>query len=71
MTFKIATYDPVTNTIPMWWSKFYNIMEARGGSVFDNYHDELAKHNAIHTEGYGYIEFETEEDFVVFKLKFS
>lgn len=71
MVFKVATYDTVNNIIPRWWNNFYESVALKPGSIYDNYHIEIAKHNAVHPDGLSYIEFDSEEDYVIFRLKVS
>jgi hypothetical protein len=80
--FKLATY---LRNCPVEWQNFekyilelYNLVNTYGNEenkIFRNGIDlELEKYNAkfIHDSNSGYsVEFETEEDLLVFKLKFS
>ena len=62
----------------LWWNRFSNhVTEVyksdgyRNKSIDYAIDDELGKHGAINILGTQFIEFETEEDAVIFKLKWS
>lgn len=72
MTYRMT----VLNTT--WWHGFSNHVTAvyqsdnyRNKSIDYAINDELGKYGAINIIGTQYIEFETEEDAVIFKLKWS
>lgn len=76
MTYILATVDE-NNYTYNWWDNFYDkcCIICADLSALRNleaiYTDELVKCNAVQNHGQQFIIFETEEDAVAFKLKFS
>ena len=71
------TYRMLVENTP-WWNRFSNhVTEVyksdyyRNKSIDYTINDELGKYGAINVLNAPYIEFEAEEDAVVFKLKWS
>ncbi len=52
---------------PQWWINFCNYINDKDIDFII----EMSNHNAVNLQGTEFIEFETEEDFIVFKLRWS
>ena len=68
MTYKVCLVDQQSLMIKPWWENYRATIDLRG----NYWADELVAHNGRDiAESDDEIEFETEEDFIIFKLKFS
>lgn len=63
--YKVAVYIPNKGFHP-WWHNFLEICSEDG-----SLDDDLAPYNGKDIPSSDYVEFDSEEDFIIFKLKFS
>jgi hypothetical protein len=71
MTYRVDVInDGDADGTPRFLPCFFNFVDSVGG-LSGPWIKELRQHNCRNVSGTDYIEFESEEDYIIFKLRFS
>jgi hypothetical protein len=68
--YRVSVYDADRINKNIWWRHFITSL-IHDNVNFVNWEDMLPEHNCRNVLGTDMIEFDSEKDFIIFKLKFS